>query len=729
MPAQASQFDLATAFLDTPKVLAYGKVRGAGNRVLQYETASKSRYVIHMLAEGPWSALSRLWLNRKQVTLPNTSIAHFHPGSDGVIGTGMAATSTGGDQGVDQFFASLPGSLDVVTWSRYAYLALFVAPDAGAPSADLEVLADFDTMQCRQFDSSGTQTAFSFTQNPAWWICDFLLRKFILREAKSNQPLTAGEKARFDWQSFSDAAAYYDADIGGGIKRFSDGGLLWVQDGITAGAALEQMLLFCRSYLLEINGKLTLYADKPRASVFTFYPDDIESNSFQARKSTLRNGKNRVTASFRDLNIASGSTDDATRFAIATLKRDHEAHQKAVGVRGPGLAVMARVEELQLDYGLNTPERVDRLVQYQLLRQLGDDVDAGQTYAAPFDAEWTGYENSLAVIPGDVVTIDRGISEEFGATDYEVLEVEERADGRRTFSAKQYMPNAFPDVALGQQALQTVAPGTGLPVAAGGGNFSYRPLSSPLTATDAGATATVNLAAFMNRIQGLGDLAINSGSVTALSYDTTYFVAYDDDGNPPTGGAKTFAAYTTKESALNARGRFYVGSVRTPAAGGVDTVGNNDGGAGAQTGFLHVSRPSATATLGNAWTSPGNAFDADLSTFSSGTTNAGTALRQQKWTNFNAPTIPITPVSVTLKVKRDLSLGGAVNNQTFYSTNGGSTWTLWSSDNASFAARVDSIALPTNVNFSQVQFRADSSWNSGADTIHKIYEVWIEAPV
>jgi hypothetical protein len=493
MANQAAQFDLSTAFLDIPKTIAYGLVRGAGNLILQQELTDKTRVSFYMLGEGPWGSLLRLWVNNKVVTLPSSTTVHFHPGLDGEIGNGLTANSTGGDQHVDQFFTLIPGGLDPITFSRYAWLALKTAPDPGAPSAQLTVLADYQAMQVRQFDSSGNQTSFAWTQNWAWNICDFLIRKFVLREGKVNQPLVAAEIARFDWASFSAAATYYDAVLSGGQKRFSDGGVVFLNDSDTADRALEQLLLLSRSYLLERNGKLSLYADQARASVFTFTSDNTAPLSskivpsanvassaggklaFKGRKSNLRAATNRLTATYRDLNIASGSTDDATRFAISTLKLDHEAHQRTVGARGPGLSVLPKVTELALDLGVNTPERVWRILKGMLVRQLGDDVDANTAYNAPFSADWTGYEDSLAVEPGDVVTIDKSISEEFGGTLIEVLQIEEVPDGTRNFTGLEYMPNAFPDVAPAVQLLQAPVPGIGLNPSAtsvdGGGNL------------------------------------------------------------------------------------------------------------------------------------------------------------------------------------------------------------------------------------------------------------------
>src|SRR5258708_23739233 len=104
MASQAAQFDLATAFIDIPKTIAYGLVRGAGNLILQQVLADNSRVAFYMLGEGPWDSILRLWINNKQVTLPSSGTVHFHPGLDGEIGNGLPAASTGCDQHIDHFF-------------------------------------------------------------------------------------------------------------------------------------------------------------------------------------------------------------------------------------------------------------------------------------------------------------------------------------------------------------------------------------------------------------------------------------------------------------------------------------------------------------------------------------------------------------------------------------------------------------------------------------------------
>jgi hypothetical protein len=54
----------------------------------------------------------------------------------------------------------------------------------------------------------------------------------------------------------------------------------------------------------------------------------------------------------------------------------------------------------------------------------------------------------------------------------------------------------------------------------------------------------------------------------------------------------------TKEVAMDGMTRFFIGSIVTPRQGGADTVGDNDGGAGAQVGSLIILRPIANGTSG-----------------------------------------------------------------------------------------------------------------------------------
>lgn len=155
---------------------------------------------------------------------------------------------------------------------------------------------------------------------------------------------------------------------------------------------------------------------------------------------------------------------------------------------------------------------------------------------------------------------------------------------------------------------------------------SYRPLTNPLTAIDAGAAATINVAAFSMQVPGQPDIAFGGGSVTGLDYGTLYYVYFDDPGFVSI--TPTYEASTGKSDAIDAAGRFFVGSIYTPAPGFPQNAGNNDGGAGAQIGMVsNIAFTSATSTVvggSPTVTNLANALDNDPSTYAEITCNAGT---------------------------------------------------------------------------------------------------------
>jgi hypothetical protein len=266
-------------------------------------------------------------------------------------------------------------------------------------------------------------------------------------------------------------------------------------------------------------------------------------------------------------------------------------------------------------------------------------------------------------------------------------------------------------------------------VAVSASNYSYRPLSNPLTSTDAGASDTITVAAFTMRVGG-NDVSISSGSVTSLSRKTLYYIYYSD----PTiaGGSVSFSATTTKETALLSAGRFLVGSILTPAAGGVGTVGNNDGGTGAQLGNLWILSPqlcndtfvptSGFVPIGTSGTGNVEA-DGDTSTFL-------TRGSVGDLTIASFPAFNLSWKSLTLKVLTSLTNAGSGGSVTVsYSVDGGTTFTtIWTAGSlVGRALTTDSIslALTQNANLVQVKF---SVATVPANTF-RVYEAWIEGQV
>lgn len=270
--------------------------------------------------------------------------------------------------------------------------------------------------------------------------------------------------------------------------------------------------------------------------------------------------------------------------------------------------------------------------------------------------------------------------------------------------------------------------------------LSYRPLSNPLTATDAGANATVSIAAFTQRTSSKGDISISSGSVTALSYNTLYYVSYDDASLA--GGGVTFNAATTKETALTGSGRFYVGSILTPKAAAAATVGNNDGGVGAQAGGLFIlyfgARNFLTVSGGAPTiTNPGNMNDGDNTTSMNMQYTGTSSLNQEDVTDLGlSPQSLVGATSVLLKIKTQVttnslvgvSAGNAVLKYTL--DGGGSYTTVYSLGNgATRALTTDSFTIPISQSLSLLQvvitvktFAANTSGTLSVD----FYEAWLE---
>lgn len=101
--------------------------------------------------------------------------------------------------------------------------------------------------------------------------------------------------------------------------------------------------------------------------------------------------------------------------------------------------------------------------------------------------------------------------------------------------------------------------------------------AQPLTATDAGSDATINIASHSVQF-GFGTVAYNSGSITGLSFSTVYYVYVNDPTY--TGGAVTYLATTNANTVTSNDGYYYVGKVTTPANGAGDQSGGWGGGGG-----------------------------------------------------------------------------------------------------------------------------------------------------
>jgi hypothetical protein len=95
-----------------------------------------------------------------------------------------------------------------------------------------------------------------------------------------------------------------------------------------------------------------------------------------------------------------------------------------------------------------------------------------------------------------------------------------------------------------------------------------------MTATDAGANATITISAH-TRIYGDGtSVAVSGGSITGLAYTTGYYVYYVQPSRA--GGAVTYQATTNLATAAQTGDTHSLGAVTTPAAAGGPIGGNNN---------------------------------------------------------------------------------------------------------------------------------------------------------
>jgi hypothetical protein len=110
-----------------------------------------------------------------------------------------------------------------------------------------------------------------------------------------------------------------------------------------------------------------------------------------------------------------------------------------------------------------------------------------------------------------------------------------------------------------------------------------------LSASDAGSNATITIANHTRKYTDVSAVSVTGGTVTGLSYSTTYYLYYDQTSRA--GGSVTYHATTDPNVALPnaAAGRHYCGKITTPASGGSGTSGGVDapgGGGGVQGGQI-----------------------------------------------------------------------------------------------------------------------------------------------
>ena len=121
----------------------------------------------------------------------------------------------------------------------------------------------------------------------------------------AGEALTQAEKDRIDFAAFKSAADFCDVDIGGGVKRFESHVVFLSETNLAT--IFDTLMALCRGYLLEQYGKLGLYIDQSRSSVYTFTRSNILASSFRAPAKPLRSLANRLVIKTRDIESGGGT--------------------------------------------------------------------------------------------------------------------------------------------------------------------------------------------------------------------------------------------------------------------------------------------------------------------------------------------------------------------------------------------------------------------------------------
>lgn len=342
---------LGTA-MGQPVALAYGRHLVAGVPAFQ-EVDGTDTITFRLLGDGPWDSIEVLWINAVSKSLPDTTLVHFHPGLDGVDAT-ESTPSTPNQERCSKW----PVGYTALTFSRTAYLGLTLPDDPYGPGPEFDIRGIYKTRQVRIFDGDGVETSFEYSANPLWQFLDAYISLVLMPHAEVDAPLTPEAAARIDFGAFYDSAAYADESVADG-NRF-ESHVAFARD-TDFSAIIDTFLALTRGYLREPDGKLALFIDQPRASVFSFTGARRVFNSLSLPAKNPRQQVNRLVIQARDLESGGG---DATKdFDVWSKQLDRETHQDFIN----------RVNKQEMDLGANTQARSIRLGDYWLDRSLIDD--------------------------------------------------------------------------------------------------------------------------------------------------------------------------------------------------------------------------------------------------------------------------------------------------------------------------------------------------------------------
>lgn len=324
------------------------------------------------------------------------------------------------------------------------------------------------------------------------------------------------------------------------------------------------------------GGVLSVRYDAPRVALATVGNDDLADGNIRTRSMlSWRDRLNTVIPKYRSEAhkweyVAADAVDDAGYLA-------EDGEEKA--------------QEVQF----NLVQDVDQATQLAAYRLVNG---RERTVTLSLKPEWRAYG------PGDMLTIDvpeaklsaidaviisRRIDPATFAVEVTLLT---ETDGKHTLAlgvtgTAPPEPD-LPDIEDRDEASTVNASPNGYDQSLIANSYVSGVAGSPLSASDAGATASIAVAAH-SRVYGDKTVSVSSGSITSLAFSETYLVYYDD--NARAGGSVAFHATTSAADAYNSEtnpDRHFVGYITTPADGGSSTGGGGSGPPGSGGGGNEV---------------------------------------------------------------------------------------------------------------------------------------------
>lgn len=427
---------LALASVGGPVVIAYGRHIVGGNLILQEQAVGGVPTTLFFaLGEGEWDGPNQIWLNGISIDLTNTSLVHFHPGTEGE--NADETTPATRNQQCCSFFPT--DLVPRLTFNRTAYVAFSAPQSPYSPTSGFSIVGDYNAMRVRTFDSGGSLTGYAYSDNPAWCTLDLLIRRYLWPHGLVGVDLPAAVKARIDfpsWLAWASQIAGLGTYTPQQLARWAGSVDNSIDDSVqqnTAGVAfvsatnlleaLELMLLVGSGYLIEKNGKFAGIWDGSRDSQLTLTGDFIRANSFTAGSVDLRDAANQFVFTYR--NLGSGAGDPTKDFQSQTLSLDDEPTQDRVGF----------ITQYAVDVGNSYPPQVERMAEFTRRTTLSFPRTAQLTTVA----DTPGLRD---LVEGDAITAPRRLDYS-DSLKYQIAQITNNPDGSADLQLQEFDDDTY----------------------------------------------------------------------------------------------------------------------------------------------------------------------------------------------------------------------------------------------------------------------------------------------